>query len=115
MNASLHLDLNKLCNLSDKDDEVKLVLEVICSSIDVKALSWLLACLDEVVNNLRLNLELVFENGAEKGNGEEAVGMGIKAYKLTHGLLHKLKRTERLRLLEVGRWKGEQGRIVYTV
>ena len=41
--------------------------------------------------------------------------MRVKACEFTHCLLHKLERTERLRLLEVWRRKSEERRVVHTV
>ena len=63
--ATLELDLDKFDNLADEYDEIELALEVVRSTVDVKALRRLLACFNEVIDNLRLNLEFVLEDRAE--------------------------------------------------
>ena len=56
------LDFNKLDNLSNQNDEVKLALEAIGRAVNIQAFEWLLARLNEVLDDFRLNLELVFKD-----------------------------------------------------
>ena len=54
------LDFNKLDNLSNQNDEVKLALEAIGRAVNIQAFEWLLARLNEVFNDFRLNLDSSF-------------------------------------------------------
>jgi hypothetical protein len=52
--------LSDLEKLTEQDNVVKLVLDRVGMSVDVKALGRLLAVLNEVIYDLRLDLKLVF-------------------------------------------------------
>ena len=60
--TAVHLHLNNLENLANQYDEVQLALEAVSRAVDIQALEWLLASLDEVIDNLSLDLELVLEH-----------------------------------------------------
>lgn len=88
------MHLNKLGYLPDEHNEVKLALEVVGCAINIQTLGWLLACLDEVLHNLWLDLELVDKHGLEEGDRKEPGAVRVKADQLTHRVLDELKGAE---------------------
>ena len=105
-------DLNDLRELSHEHDEVELTLETVGCAVDVKTLSWLSACLNEIIYNLDFDLQLVLQHRSEQGKRDESLLVGVQAQQLLQCLLHNLKGVEGLSLPEVRRRQSKQWRVV---